>query len=78
MIRKMQFLADIITIKCDVQFPVLNLSGWNQQLQLLYQVVRYKNSPGLKAYQDSISKVNVVFKNLVAKPFDRDRQLLFI
>jgi hypothetical protein len=73
----MQFIPEIITIKSNVQFPVLNFIWGNLLFYFLYDLVGKINTARLDADQDCIIQIYMTFQNLVSQSFYGNSQLLF-
>lgn len=72
----MKPLPDIVPVKCNVQFTVLDQFGCNLLFDLFNDTVGYVNSPGLNSNQHCVHQVNMVFQDLVTQPLQGDGQLL--
>jgi len=78
MVGNMQFFADIIAVKSDIELSVLNLCGRNKLADLPDHLVGNENTTGLNANNDRILQPDMIFQYLVTKPLDRNGQLLFV
>lgn len=78
MIRHMDLVAHIITVKSNIQLTILHLFGRNQLAYYLNHLVAYKNASWLNANKNRVFEINIILQNLVTEPPDYNGQLLFI
>src|SRR5215831_21093678 len=72
----MQLFANIVAVKSNVQFAVLNFILWNLFFYFFYDLVRKINATWLYTDQHRIVQINVTLQNLVSQPFYGNRKLL--
>ena len=65
MIGDMQFFADIVAVKGNVQLSIFYPGGRDQLADLFHYLVRYKNAAGLNTYEHCIFQPDMIFQNLV-------------
>ena len=65
----MKLFPDIITVKSDVQFTVLNFILRNLFFYLFYNLVRKINTSGLNPDKNSAIQINMILHNLVSQLF---------
>jgi hypothetical protein len=78
MIGHVYGIAEIVAVKSNVHFAVMNQVSRYKLTQCPYYFIGQVNSTGLQTYEHCIGQVGMVFQDLVTKPFDSDGQLLLI
>lgn len=70
--------ADIVAIKGDIQFSVVDSPGVYQGAELLNDTVGEIDPTGLDADENGIFELEMIFEQLVRQALDGDLQLLFV
>lgn len=78
LVEFMETGADVIAIKGNVQFPVLDTGGVYQGAELLNDTVGEIDPARLDADEYGVFELQVVFEQLVRQTLDGDLQLLFV
>ena len=74
----MKFFTNIIAVKGNIQFAILNHHFGKFFFNFCYYTIRKINTSRLKTYQYRVGKISIVFQYLVRQPFDSNSQLLFV
>ena len=77
LIQCVKALADIIPVKCIIQFTISDFCRFNLFIDLLYDPVRKINPAGLNPDDHEIPETKMVFEELMTQSLDSKAEFFF-